>query len=340
MNNEDSLSDALAKNGSFDAGRADEIRTQALSSFDASQRKVDRWLMGYLCLCSWLFVFAFFHFIHTASTKAFVFYGLLMLMFFETTILMKLWYWMMNNKISVLKALKELELGQASAAGAATTVESATLRGPLKGISRGERRVWWLVLAAGAGAIGAIKGAEPSQSTGTSLVHDGVVTLAADGSGAAETHFALTNDGVGAVEHFNFYAPEGYDVSFLDSDGHELPTTTSHPADTNHVRYDVSLRRWAWPGSQVDYTRVEKGDGWAKQTDGLWSYAGDYEYVDDTTRFTQTVTLPPTAAVVSATPWPATMYTLGDRTALRFEGVRGRNQRFKFSVQYRLPAGG
>lgn len=340
MSDQDNLSDALAQNGSFDADRADAIRAAALASFDARLRKVDRWLMGYLCLCSWLFVFALFHFMHAASTKAFMFYGLLMLIFFEITVLMKLWYWMMNTKIGILKTLKEMQLGQASSSRAETSAaESESPIRPLTGISRTERRIWWVAIVIGAAAIGAIKGAEPSKSSGTSLVHDGVVTLATDGSGSAETHLSLTNNGVGTVEHINFYAPEGQDMSFLDGDGHELPTSTSHPADTDHVRYDIRLRHWIWPGTAGDYTRVANGKDWATQTDGLWTYTIDYMYGYDETDFTQTVVLPPGAEVVSATPWPAAVYTLADRTVLRLEGVRGRNERFKFSVQYRLPAG-
>ena len=340
MNDEDSLSNALAQNGSFDPDRATAVRATALASFDARLRKVDRWLMGYLCVATWLMILALFHFLHATATKPLLFYGLLMLIFFEITVLMKLWYWMMNTKIGILKTLKEMQLSPPGS-GAATSAadQSDSPISPLKGISRFERRIWWGVLIAGAAAIGAIKGAEPQWTTGGSLVHDGVVTLAADGSGSAETNLSFTNDGIDTVKHFNFYAPEGCEAKFLDGEGKELPFTISQPAESDHVRYDVDLRRWAWPGVRINYTRLEQGKQWAAEDQGVWTYASDYSYGYDTTDFIQTVVLPPGAEVVAATPWPATVYTLGDRSALRFEGVRGRNDRFKFSVQYRLPAG-
>jgi hypothetical protein len=340
MNNENNLSDALAKNGSFDASRANEIRAAALGSFDAKLRKVDRWLMVHMCLCCWLIVFTLFSLLHSTTTKSIVIYGLLLLIFFETTILMKLWYWMMNNKISVLKSLKEMQLGQTADGSGAGPGESDTLRGPLTGISRRERAVWWIVLAAGAGAIGAIKGSEVPWSYGNSLVHNGVVTLAADGSGSAETDLSVLNGGFDSLSHFSFHMPEGAKVRVLDSDGEELPLTISPSPQNGHVRYDVNLPFPVMPGRRLDFTRVATGEQWAKQDQGTWTYTSDDMYGYDTTDFTQTVVLPPGAEVVSATPWPATVFTLGDRTAVRFEAVRGRNDRFKFTVQYRLPAGG
>lgn len=340
MNNQDNLSDALAQNGAFDAKRADQVRTAALASFDARLRKVDRWLMAYLCVLTWLFVLTLFYFVQATATKALLFYGLLMLIFFEGTVLMKLWYWMMNTKIGILKALKEMQLDQAAGRIETSTGGSESPLSPLKGISRTERRIWWIVMAVGGGVIGAFFSTQTSHRVSANLAHEGVITLAADGSGAARTMMTLTNKGLIAVRHLNFYAPEGNEVRFLDSAGNELPTASSKQQGGDHVRYDVNLRHWIWMGQRGDYTRVAKGKDWATQTDGLWTYTNDYMYGYDETDFTQTVVLPPGAEVTSAVPWPANVYTLGDRTAVRFEGVRGRNERFKFSVQYRLPAGG
>ncbi len=340
MRDQDNLVNALAENGSFDPERAEAVRATALGFFDARLRKVDRWLMGYLCVATWLMVLALFQFLHATATKPLLFYGLLMLIFFEITVLMKLWYWMMNTKIGILKTLKEMQLSPSGTGTATSADESDSPISPLKGISRFERRIWWIALVAGTAAIGAVHGAAPQKTTGGSLVHDGVVTLAADGSGSAETGLSFTNDGIDTVKHFNFYALEGYEVKFLDGEGKELPFTISQPAKSDHVRYDVDLRRWAWPGMRLNYTRLEQGQQWATEDQGVWTYTNDYSYGYDTTDFVQTVVLPPGAEVVAATPWPATVYTLGDRTALRFEGVRGRNERFKFSVRFRLPTGG
>ena len=340
MNDEHTLSDALAQNGSFDAARADRMRAAALGLFDARLRKVDRWLMGYLCVATWLMILALFQFLHATATKPLLFYGLLMLIFFEITVLMKLWYWMMNTKIGILKTLKEMQLGSSGAGAAMPADQSESPISPLKGVSRFERRIWWAVMIAGAAAIGAVHGGAPLKTTDGSLAHDGVVTLAADGSGSAETNLSFTNGGIDTIRHFNFYAPEGCEVEFLDSNGEQLPFTISQPADSDHVRYDVDLRRWAWPGMRLNYMRLERGQHWVDEDQGVWTYAGDYSYGYDTVDFTQIVVLPPGSEVVSATPWPESVYTLGDRTAVRFKGVRGRNDRFKFTVQYHLPAGG
>ena len=339
---DDTLAEALSRNGTFDPKKAKEVQQNTLDSFEAKMRTVERFLFGYLCICTWLFVFAMFQFLHSSSTKALLFYGLLMLVFFETTILMKLFYWIANNKISVLRALKELELGLADVERvAASSSASKEVHGPLRGLTRLERAAWWIVIAAGAAFIGAVKNIEVAgadnhwgMSAGGSMTSKGCVTIDPDGSGSSVTEISVLSAGTLASRGFNFHAPKSAKLRFSDGRGRELPYTTA--AQNSHVRYDVTLPRPVMPGHRYSYTRTQEGPQLAKQEDGIWTYASDYSYGYNTVEFGETIVLPEGAAVVGSEPWPVAQWEMAGRTAVRFEAIRGPNEPFGFALKYRL----
>ena len=340
---DNSLKKALAENGSFDPEKAEDLRKKAVGTFEAKMRKVERYLFAYMCICCWLVVFAFFHFIQSSTTKAMLFYGLLILIFFETTILIKLSYWIMNNKISVLKEIKQLQLVGVRGDDPRVAPRAKRLEGPVVGLSRRERTVWWVVLLAGGALVGAVKGVEITGvddawnlGRGGSLTSEACVTLAADGSGSEVTEMSFVHQGPLARRGFNFHAPDGAVFRFTDSRGRELPFTTSE--QDGHVRYDVSLPCPLMPGRRFSYTRTQQHPKSATEQGGIWTYSTDFSYGYDTNEFSQTVVLPEGAEIVSVTPWPVASFTLNNRPTVRFEGTRGPNERFKYSVRYRLPA--
>lgn len=305
MNHPDDLSGALAQNGAYDSEKAKELRTKMVGTFEAKMRKVERCFWVYMCLCCWLVVFTLFHFMQSSSTKALLFYGILMLVFFETTILMKLWYWIMNNKISVLKAIKQIELGGTAADD--NSKKGKALQGPLAGLSRRERAVWWVVLITGGLIVGAVKGAEIGGAVdpwrldaGGTLSSQGRITLSPDGSGTEVTEMSFVYDGTLARRGFIFHVPKSAKIRFTDTRGQELPHTTS--PQNGHVRYGVRLPRPVMPGRRISYTRLAEFPNSAIEEDGLWTYSGDVSYGYDTNEISQTVVLPEGAEVVSVNP--------------------------------------
>lgn len=335
---EDNLGKALSENGAFDPGKAKESREKVVSSFEAKMRKVERYLWAYMCLCCWLLVFALFHFFHSSTTKAMIFYGLLVLIFFETTILMKLWYWIANNKLTVLKEVKQLRLGGLADDSDDSSWPADRPRGSVPGLSRWERRVWWVVLIGGAAIVGAVKSESDTYwnpGAGATLTSDGCVTLAADGSGSTVTEMSFVYQAIEPRTSLSFYAPKETVLRFTDSRGRELPFTTS--PQNGHVRYDIDLDRIVWPGQRFSYTRTQESPKCATREGNLWTYSTDYSYGYGTNEFAETVVLPEGAEIVSVDPWPVAKFTLTGRPTLRFEGTRGRNELFKYTVQYRLP---
>jgi hypothetical protein len=336
---DDNLAQALGENGSFDPHKAAELKKQVLGTFEAKMRKVERYLWIYMCLCAWLFVFSLFHFFHSSTTKALLFYGLLMLVFFETTILMKLWYWIMNNKITVLKELKQLQLDRLPGNNApAPSGRPKRLEGPMQGLSRWERRLWWVVLIGGGALVGAVKSGDTywRPSSDASLTSQGCLTLAADGSGSAVTEMSGVYQGIETRDSLSFSAPRGGVVRVTDHHGRELPFTTS--LEDGQVRYHLRLMRIVWPGQRFSYTSVQECPDYAVQEGGVWTCSLEYSHGYATNEFSETVVFPEGAEIVSVTPWPVATFTLANKPTVRFEATRGRNEPFGYTVQYRLPS--
>jgi len=335
---DDSLSEALGQNGSFDPHKAEDLKRKTLGAFDAKMKKVERYLRGYLCLCVWLFVFSLFHFFHSSTTKALVFYGLLMLVFLEGTILMRVWYWIMNNKITMLKEIKQLQLDRLPAGDApAPPGRPKRLEGPLQGLSRWERSLWWVVLAGGVVLVCIVKSVGDtywSPSDDASLASQACLTLEADGSGSAVTQLSAVHQGIDTWESFDFFVPKGGVVRFADHRGRELPFTAL-PQD-GRVRCEVRLTRTVFPGQRFSCTQVQQCPDYAIEEGGVWTCSIERSQGCATNEFSETLVLPPGAEIVSASPWPVASFTLDNRPTIRFEATRGRNEPFEYTVQYRL----
>lgn len=326
---------ALAENGSFDPQKADELRQKTVGNFEAKMRKAERYLWAYMCVLCWLVVFTFFHFMQSSTTKALLFYGILMVVFVESTILMKLWYWIMNNKISVLKAIKQVELGGAEAADTEAFGAGRKMEGPLTGLSRRERAAWWAALIVGCALVGAVKAADMPRAGNRTVTRDGCVTLAANGNGTVVIRESFVNEGIDSVQDtLSYFSPKSHKVRFIDSHGREMPVSVSPQGES--VRYDVNPPHPIWPGQRFSYTWISERPQTAKQEGDTWTYSFEYNYGFNTNELSETVVLPEGAEIVSAEPWPVAQFTLGGKPSVRFEAVRGRNEPFRFTVRYRL----
>jgi hypothetical protein len=114
-----------------------------------------------------------------------------------------------------------------------------------------------------------------------------------------------------------------------------LPFTTS--LQDGQVRYQLTLMRIVWPGQRFSYTRVQKCPDYAVQEGGVWTCSTQLSHGYATNDFSETVVLPEGAEIVSVTPWPVATFTLANKPTVRFEATRGRNEPFRYTVQYRLP---
>ena len=112
MNNlEQDLKKVLASNGGFDVNRSETLRKEIVQMwFDKNMRKT-KIIFWIFYLCSIGMMIAGYIGLRSASnTVGMLSWVLFFMIGFNSTILMKLWYWVIDTKLSVLKEMKQLQL--------------------------------------------------------------------------------------------------------------------------------------------------------------------------------------------------------------------------------------
>jgi len=112
MNNlEQDLKKVLAGNGDFDANRSETLRKEIVQMwFDKNMRKT-KIIFWIFYLCSLGMMIGGYIGLRTAdNTVGMLSWVLFFMIGFNSTILMKLWYWVIDTKLSVLKEMKQLQL--------------------------------------------------------------------------------------------------------------------------------------------------------------------------------------------------------------------------------------
>jgi hypothetical protein len=138
---------ALATNGTYAAAKAKEASEAAVSEYVSGLKRTERVLWIYLMICVAVAVFAGEHFVFATSNKAMMGCGIAFLVALETTILVKLWYWIVNTKLTLQKEIRQSRIQGTtpeSAAYAPTWLGEMSLGRP--GLSPWERRAWFLAL--------------------------------------------------------------------------------------------------------------------------------------------------------------------------------------------------
>ena len=104
------LKQTLSGDERFDAGRSDALRKEVLRMYD-DKLKTYKWITwGFLAFAVLEMLIIAGIFAAVGDTKVLIALAVLFLVAYESTILMKLWYWTMNVKMSTLKETKELQL--------------------------------------------------------------------------------------------------------------------------------------------------------------------------------------------------------------------------------------
>lgn len=107
---EKNLGQALGGRGQYDKQKSDNVRKEALKMFD-DKLKLYKWVTwGFLAFETVCMAVLAWGFWMIGDVKWLVAVAALFIVSFESTVLMKLWYWQMNTKIGTLKEMKQLEL--------------------------------------------------------------------------------------------------------------------------------------------------------------------------------------------------------------------------------------
>jgi hypothetical protein len=336
---QESLKKALAQDGAFDPARGQELKQQAVAALNAKMRRVGRITFIFLCIDVWVLLFAFYHYVQVSDTKLLILYALVMLACFESTILVKLWYWVMNDKFSVLKELKLLRLEMPRGEAASMLEDTDRPADRLRSLRWAERVFWWGLLVAGCVAVSAVKShdlpPEWDLSQQGTLTRQACVALAPDGRASVVTDVSCQYEGAVVHTRFTSHAPKSWNVRWTDSFGEPL-SATAKPVNDLH-RYEVCLNKPVYPGETYSYVSLAECPNAAQRDGDVWTYSSDQTYSYGTNEYIEMVKLPEGAEIVSATPWPVAMFTLAGQPTVRFEATRGRDAPFRYSLQYRLP---
>jgi hypothetical protein len=337
--NDNELREALAQDGTFDARKAAEIKQQIVVDFGAKLRKVERTMWAFLLLCLCMMLLAACAFSHSSGVKELILYAVGFLVFYESTVLMKLWYWVANTKISVLKEIKLLRLGRSVDIEPAGGFWWKWLR--TDGVSRWERIFWTMVVCVVAAFTGIIMvngGTMPGINLGAGLTCEEHVLLNADGGGVVTTTVEACNESKWPMASLAFQADVDDEVQWLDDRGR--PLTVECKVKDHRKNYTVDLPKLVMPGESFKYTRIVKSPALAKrQNDGVWVYDFNKSY-DHTRNDVRALVRIPEGAKCEAF-WVRGSYRSvwqWDRQSLA-DGRRDRDKPIDFTVKYRMPDG-
>lgn len=124
-NLEQELKKVLEKNGDFDFNKSETLRKEIVQMwFDKNMRKtkIIFWIF-YLCSIG-MMIGGYIGLRTAASTVGMLSWVLFFMIGFNSTILMKLWYWVIDTKLNVLKEMKELQLQISELTGKEASAEN------------------------------------------------------------------------------------------------------------------------------------------------------------------------------------------------------------------------
>ncbi len=283
--------------GGFDAERAKKMAGEVAGEFRRKLKWAQRWMLAELLIFGAAMVFFMVRFLEAGTEMEWILFGVLFLMAYETTVLIKMWYFVVNTKISVIRELKQFRLASAPASQAGVAETPKTVRG----ISRWEWLGWIAVWATAVGLICNTYRGPRMSAGGTGL--EQYVVLAADGSGKVTTKVSTTGTFM-PQEAFtvHFTGKDVEHVRWYDAQWHEM---ASEMREVNGERvYTVHWPHPMLPTERRTYYQVLERAGLATKAGGVWTYEGEWPGFWPPAQWSVTVRMPPGATVVEASPQP------------------------------------
>ena len=318
--------------------KEETLRTASSAEFAGQVRTAERIYWVYAIVCVAIGVPAINFFARSYDLKTLISSAVIILVVYETTVLLKLWFAVARMKMSVLKDVKllRMEVAQlASAVGAEGTSEPSVKYEPMRGTSRLERKIWLCICVAVAILVSSWATHQFGLGGGDPVIDDTMVVLAADGSATSVTEIEKPYSSFHRPTDYPFFAPKDRELRFVDPAGNKMPVEVT-PEGT-HNRYQVTLTDAVFcDDGMMRHTRISEAPGVAMLKEGIWTYESDIVYGGRENQFSITVCLPAGAKIVSANPDPTVQFEKDGRTSLRFQGTRGKNKKFAYSVRYEL----
>jgi hypothetical protein len=180
---DDTLRKTLEEVARLRSEREESLRDLATNEYSGQLRYAERiyWLYALVCIAAGVAAINFF--VRSYDMKTLIGCAVIMLVVYETTVLMKLWFHMARMKMHVLKETKLLRLELAkleSALGVEQPSQPPVKYEPMHGLAPWERKLWLAACVALGMGISSLTSYAWFDSG--SIAGKTVVTLAADGS--------------------------------------------------------------------------------------------------------------------------------------------------------------
>lgn len=321
----------------FDAARAAQLRTTALSSFQAGARKVERYLYVCLTVCMASACVMIRNLLEATETQAQIFWAVLFLLMFESTILMRVWYWVVRTRLSTQQEIRLLRFDLAAGKDSMSGLEElAQHESPLRpaGLSRWERRAWTaaiLTLGVAVGLGGDLRFLKFLATNGAAF--ENAVTLQADGHGQQRTRWTYRNRSLAMLREVPLYGgltqtefTSALHSPYRDSTDRSLAVRRDRVGENCRDLIQLAKPVPATGQAEIRWTTTVR----AGQDGALWVYE-----VGPGNNYDTTVTLPPGAEVVSVEPAEASRRMDGDALSLRFTAA---GNMASHRITYRMPA--
>lgn len=118
INFEKELKEVLEKDGHFDAAKSKTLRKEIVQMWcdkNLLRAKLVFWI--FFLLSIGMMIGGYIGLRSATNTKEMLSWVIFFMIGFNSTILMKLWYWVVDTKLNVLKEMKQLQLQIAEQAG-------------------------------------------------------------------------------------------------------------------------------------------------------------------------------------------------------------------------------
>jgi len=338
---ENELKKALAENGSFDPETAKRVAAEAGAWFDRRLRWMARLDLLRLMFCLALWEIGVAGLVLAVSTKAMLVCAVVVVLATVGLVGVSVQSRITNAKLALLKEIKLLRLerlgcptDRAVAPPWETVPTGVTL---WRTLSRWESAAWFTALI----LVAAVSFVFTCRLMGWegALTNESRVKLSADGSGTEVSKTFYQYIGLFPMTSASMWTGQGpYKFTrWLDNRGRELPM--SRETIGKNVRYTVQLVEPVMPGDEFSETLAAESPKMAEKKGDLWTYRGGPQFGHQKNYYSVTVQLPKGAEIVSVDPQPAEQIIQDSLPTVRFQAIRGQNEKFTHSIQYRLPAG-
>ncbi|MHC4174498.1 MAG: DUF6768 family protein [Planctomycetota bacterium] len=115
---EKQLKKVLEKNGIFDVSKSETLRKELIQMWcdkNLQRTKLVYWIFFLLSLG--MMVGGYIGLRSAGNTRGMILWAIFLMIGFNSTILMKLWYWVVDAKLNIQKEVKQLQLQIAELAG-------------------------------------------------------------------------------------------------------------------------------------------------------------------------------------------------------------------------------